>query len=263
MERQKPEPLWHVPAQARLSALAGSSGNKHASRQDAAGKDSPNRHSKGEPQYSSHSSSNTLSSNASSSHSDDRWFDPLDPLEPEQDPLSKGGSSDSGIDTTLYTSSPSCMSLAKAPWPTKPHKPPGNIGLCGGGREAARRPHHADRRREVSPAPAIAGQSKGYRPKLYTSGSSTPTGLAGGSHDPPRQPSDMNSRAGYPAQVYKTASAETPRPAQPAQPSPFQLSASVPKSFFSKQPVRNKHPAGWKRTDEPPPRPLPFTDPKK
>nr|KAF6411738.1 signal induced proliferation associated 1 like 3 [Rousettus aegyptiacus] len=144
---------------------------------------------KGEPQYSSHSSSNTLSSNASSSHSDDRWFDPLDPLEPEQDPLSKGGSSDSGIDTTLYTSSPSCMSLAKAPRPAKPHKPPGNIGLCGGGREAARRPHQADRRREVSPAPAVAGQSKGYRPKLYTSGSSTPTGLAGGSHDPPRQPS--------------------------------------------------------------------------
>ncbi|KAG8524414.1 Signal-induced proliferation-associated 1-like protein 3 [Galemys pyrenaicus] len=263
MERQKPEPLWHVPAQARLSAMAASSGSKHASRQDAAGKDSPNRHSKGEPQYSSHSSSNTLSSNASSSHSDDRWFDPLDPLEPEPDPLSKGGSSDSGIDTTLYTSSPSCLSLAKTPRPAKPHKPPGSMGLCGGGREAAGRPHHADRRREVSPAPAVAGQSKGYRPKLYSSGSSTPTGLAGGSRDPPRQPSDMSSRAGYPVQVYKTANSETPRPAQLAQPSPFQLSTSVPKSFFSKQPVRNKHPAGWKRTEEPPPRPLPFTDPKK
>ncbi|XP_058385158.1 signal-induced proliferation-associated 1-like protein 3 isoform X2 [Diceros bicornis minor] len=263
MERQKPEPLWHVPAQARLSAVAGSSGSKHASRQDAAGKDSPNRHSKGEPQYSSHSSSNTLSSNASSSHSDDRWFDPLDPLEPEQDPLSKGGSSDSGIDTALCTSSPSCMSLAKTPRPAKPHKPPGSMGLCGGGREAAGRAHHADKRREVSPAPVVAGQSKGYRPKLYSSGSSTPTGLAGGSRDSPRQPSDMSSRAGYPAQVYKTASAETPRPSQLAQPSPFQLSASVPKSFFSKQPVRNKHPMGWKRTDEPPPRPLPFTDPKK
>uniref|UniRef100_A0A8C9K288 Signal induced proliferation associated 1 like 3 n=1 Tax=Panthera tigris altaica TaxID=74533 RepID=A0A8C9K288_PANTA len=263
MERQKPEPLWHVPAQARLSAMAGSSGSKHTSRQDAAGKDSPNRHSKGEPQYSSHSSSNTLSSNASSSHSDDRWFDPLDPLEPEQDPLSKGGSSDSGIDTTLYTSSPSCMSLAKVPRQPKPHKPPGSMGLCGGGREAATRSHHADRRREVSPAPAVAGQNKGYRPKLYSSGSSTPTGLAGGSRDPPRQPSDVNSRAGYPAQVYKTASTETPRPSQVAQPSPFQLSASVPKSFFSKQPVRNKHPTGWKRADEPPPRPLPFTDPKK
>ncbi|XP_036997751.2 signal-induced proliferation-associated 1-like protein 3 isoform X1 [Artibeus jamaicensis] len=263
MERQKPEPLWHVPAQARLSALAGSSGSKHTSRQDAAGKDSPNRHSKGEPQYSSHSSSNTLSSNASSSHSDDRWFDPLDPLEPEQDPLTKGGSSDSGIDTTLYTSSPSCMSLAKVPRPSKPHQPPGSIGLCGGGREATGRPHHADRRREVSPAPAAGGQSKGYRPKLYSTGSSTPTGLAGGSRDPPRQTSDMNSRAGYPAQVYKTTSAETPRPSQPVQCSPFQLSTSVPKSFFSKQPVRSKHPTGWKRTDEPPPRPLPFNDTKK
>uniref|UniRef100_A0A4W2EJI7 Signal induced proliferation associated 1 like 3 n=1 Tax=Bos indicus x Bos taurus TaxID=30522 RepID=A0A4W2EJI7_BOBOX len=263
MERQKPEPLWHVPAQARLSAMAGSNGSKHASRQDAAGKDSPNRHSKGEPQYSSHSSSNTLSSNASSSHSDDRWFDPLDPLEPEQDPLSKGGSSDSGIDTTLYTSSPSCMSLAKTPRPAKPHKPPGSMGLCGGGREATGRSHQADRRREVSPAPGITGQNKGYRPKLYSSGSSTPTGLAGGSRDPSRQSSDMSSRAGYPAQVHKTASTETPRPSQLAQASAFQLSTSVPKSFFSKQPVRSKHPTGWKRTDEPPPRPLPFTDPKK
>lgn len=263
MERPKPEPLWHVPAQARLSAMTGSIGSKHPSRQDAAGKDSPNRHSKGEPQYSSHSSSNTLSSNASSSHSDDRWFDPLDPLEPEQDPFSKGGSSDSGIDTTLYTSSPSCMSLAKAPRPTKPHKPPGSIGLCGGGRESAGRPHPADRRREVSPAPVVAGQNKGYRPKLYSSGSCTPPGLVGGSRDPPRQPSDMGSRAGYPSQVYKTTSAETPRPSQLSQCSPFQLSTSVPKSFFSKQPAHNKHSTGWKRTDEPPPRPLPFTDSKK
>lgn len=263
MERPKPEPLWHVPAQARLSAMTGSIGSKHPSRQDAAGKDSPNRHSKGEPQYSSHSSSNTLSSNASSSHSDDRWFDPLDPLEPEQDPFSKGGSSDSGIDTTLYTSSPSCMSLAKAPRPTKPHKPPGNIGLCGGGRESAGRPHPVDRRREISPAPVVAGQNKGYRPKLYSSGSCTPPGLVGGSRDPPRQPSDMGSRAGYPTQVYKTASAETPRPSQLSQCSPFQLSTSVPKSFFSKQPAHNKHSTGWKRTDEPPPRPLPFTDSKK
>lgn len=263
MERPKPEPLWHVPAQARLSAMTGSMGNKHPSRQDAAGKDSPNRHSKGEPQYSSHSSSNTLSSNASSSHSDDRWFDPLDPLEPEPDPFSKGGSSDSGIDTTLYTSSPSCMSLSKTPRPTKPHKPPGSIGLCGGGRESAGRPHPADRRREVSPAPAVAAQNKGYRPKMYSSGSSTPPGLVGGSRDPPRQASDMGSRTGYPTQVYKTTSAETPRPSQLSQCSPFQLSTSVPKSFFSKQPAHNKHSTGWKRADEPPPRPLPFTESKK
>lgn len=54
----------------------------------------------------------------------------------------------------------------------------------------------------------------------------------------------MSSRAGYPAQVHKTASTETPRPSQLAQASTFQLSTSVPKSFFSKQPVRSKHPTG-------------------
>lgn len=75
--------------------------------------------------------------------------------------------------------------------------------------------------------------------------------------------SDMGSRAGYPTQVYKTTSAETPRPSQLSQCSPFQLSTSVPKSFFSKQPAHNKHSTGWKRADEPPPRPLPFTDSKK
>lgn len=81
--------------------------------------------SQGETQYSSHSSSNTLSSNASSSHSDERWFDtmgagtsgalsdPCDPCDP--DPMGKGGSSDSGIDaSTLYaptsSSKPSKMS---------------------------------------------------------------------------------------------------------------------------------------------------------
>uniref|UniRef100_A0A8C3C2L8 Signal induced proliferation associated 1 like 3 n=1 Tax=Cairina moschata TaxID=8855 RepID=A0A8C3C2L8_CAIMO len=50
--------------------------------------------------------------------------------------------------------------------------------------------------------------------------------------------------------------AEPPRP-----PGSFQLSASVPKSFFSKQPGRTK--PGWKRGDDPPARPTAFPDPKK
>ncbi|XP_050162060.1 signal-induced proliferation-associated 1-like protein 3, partial [Myiozetetes cayanensis] len=74
MERHKPEPLWHVPAQSRLP------GGKRPGRQEPGGKDSPSRHSKpGEPPYSSHSSTNTLSSTASSGHSDERWSDPADP----------------------------------------------------------------------------------------------------------------------------------------------------------------------------------------
>ncbi|XP_068934622.1 signal-induced proliferation-associated 1-like protein 3 [Petaurus breviceps papuanus] len=244
MERQKPEPLWHVPSQSRLSAMGANSGSRHISRQDAAGKDSPNRHSRGEPQYSSHSSSNTLSSNASSSHSDERWFDSLDALEAEQDPLSKGGSSDSGIETTIGL-----------PRPPRLQKP-----IYGGHGDKSL--YHSDKRRETLSA---SGQGKGYRPKLYSASSSTTSGPVGpgNSHDLLKQPSNVSSRTAYPAQVYKTPAMENARAPPLAQPIPFQLSASVPKSFFSKQPVRNKYPAGWKRPEEPAPRPMAFSDPKK
>uniref|UniRef100_A0A3B4AL05 Signal-induced proliferation-associated 1-like protein C-terminal domain-containing protein n=1 Tax=Periophthalmus magnuspinnatus TaxID=409849 RepID=A0A3B4AL05_9GOBI len=102
MERCKTEPLWHVPS----SSSRGQPGaGQRRLRQDAAVKDSPNRHSKGEIQYSSHSSSNTLSSNASSNHSDERWFDGagerVDPSETDPD-LNKGGSNDSGIDASTH-----------------------------------------------------------------------------------------------------------------------------------------------------------------
>lgn len=53
--------------------------------------------------YSSHSSSNTLSSNASSAHSDEKWYDG-DRAEAELSSYSylQGTSADSGIDTTSY-----------------------------------------------------------------------------------------------------------------------------------------------------------------
>ncbi|XP_020834536.1 signal-induced proliferation-associated 1-like protein 3 isoform X2 [Phascolarctos cinereus] len=250
MERQKPEPLWHVPSQSRLSAMGANTGSRHVSRQDVAGKDSPNRHSRGEPQYSSHSSSNTLSSNASSSHSDEHWFDSLDALEAEQDPLSKGGSSDSGIETTVCTASPGGL-----PRPPKLQKP-----THGGHGDKSL--YHSDRRRETLPG---GGQGKGYRPKLCSASSSSPSGPVGpgNSHDLLKQPSNVSSRAAYPTQVYKTPATENARAPPLAQPTPFQLSASVPKSFFSKQPVWNKYPTGWKRPEEPAPRPLAFSDPKK
>ncbi|KAG8539199.1 hypothetical protein GDO81_021239, partial [Engystomops pustulosus] len=50
---------------------------------------------------------------------------------------------------------------------------------------------------------------------------------------------------------------------QMSQSSSFQLSSSVPKSFFSRQNVRNKIPAGWKKPEETPQRPSTFTEPKK
>ncbi|XP_069063346.1 signal-induced proliferation-associated 1-like protein 3 isoform X2 [Pleurodeles waltl] len=174
MERQKPEPLWHIPTQSRVGAVAGNYAAKRQGRQDLAGKESPNRHSKGEAQYSSHSSSNTLSSNASSSHSDERWFDMAEPTEAEQDPVSKGTSSDSGIDTTLHTFSSNCM-MAK-PSKAAPQREnlmknthsnatyPGLHEKCG--RIADRTQYGTDKRRE--PSLSVGIQSKGYRPKAFT-----------------------------------------------------------------------------------------------
>uniref|UniRef100_A0A8C8VFI7 Signal induced proliferation associated 1 like 3 n=1 Tax=Pelusios castaneus TaxID=367368 RepID=A0A8C8VFI7_9SAUR len=255
MERQKPEPLWHVPVQSRLSAATGSSVSKWSSRQELAGKDSPNRHSRGEAPYSSHSSSNTLSSNASSSHSDERWFDTPDPTEVDQDPVLKGGSSDSGIDTTLYASSPSCGAGTKA-FRLVPQRDQPPKALQG---SAPYGSLHENKRREPSPAVSAGSQSRGYRPKMYAAGASASGPAAGPDHSS----DNFSLRQGRPAQGYKTPVTENPRPPHMSQSNFFQLSASVPKSFFSKQTNRNKHATGWKRTEETPTRPVAFTDPKK
>lgn len=130
----------------------------------------------GETQYSSHSSSNTLSSNASSSHSDERWFDGgaggergggscLDPADPDPDPHNKGGSNDSGIDAHYSNTRHGNMSNSQS------HKPMHcsatysgiqelSVGRSSGGGES--------RRRESSPIiPAAANQNKGYRTRTF------------------------------------------------------------------------------------------------
>lgn len=198
------EPMWHVAASSRGVSVG--SAPRRQNRQDVPGKDSPNRHSKvtnhsrymciyiytkkymyinlnhssvlsqGETHYSSHSSSNTLSSNASSSHSDERWFDGLgggvsgtlsDPLDPDPDPMGKGGSSDSGIDASLYTPSPN----TKGGKPSRshvgtPHKPLHGSATYSGLQELSGTGD--GRRRESSPViPASASQTKNYRTRTF------------------------------------------------------------------------------------------------
>ncbi|KAK7160088.1 hypothetical protein R3I93_007902 [Phoxinus phoxinus] len=230
MERNKSEPMWHVPASSRGVSVA--SAQRRQTRQDIAGKDSPNRHSKGEAHYSSHSSSNTLSSNASSSHSDERWFDGMgggvsgvliDPSDPDPDLMGKGGSSDSGIDASLYTPSPN----TKGAKPSRslagtPHKPlhgsatySGLQDLSGAGE---------GRRRESSPViAASASQSKNYRTRTFP-----PPGSANADN--------LKARACYTPQGFKTpAAADKPRPFRSSTVTPSlgsaQLSSSAPKSF--------------------------------
>lgn len=188
------EPLWHVPVSSSRGPVGGG-GQRRVPRQEIPGKESPNRHSKvrltssastpapvhvlkgasvpqGEAQYSSHSSSNTLSSNASSNHSDERWFDGGerggggcvgDSADPDPDPLNKGGSNDSGID-------------ASAPYTNARHgNVPNKTVHCfagyGGVQELSvgRGSSGGDaRRRESSPiVPPAANQNKGYRTRTF------------------------------------------------------------------------------------------------
>lgn len=250
MERSKTEPMWHVPASSR-SVSVGAAQRRQA-RQDLQGKDSPNRHSKGEAQYSSHSSSNTLSSNASSSHSDERWFDGIgagvsgalsDPSDPDPDPMGKGGSSDSGIDaSTLYTPSPNTKpgkqsrSLAGTP-----HKSLHASATYSGLQElsAPTRTAGDGRRRESSPIiPASANQSKSYRTRTFPPPGSAST-------------DSFKPRACYTPQGYKSpAVAEKPRPFRASTATPTsgsaQLSTSAPKSFYGKSKANAWH------QDEPP-----------
>uniref|UniRef100_A0A8C5X3W9 Signal induced proliferation associated 1 like 3 n=1 Tax=Malurus cyaneus samueli TaxID=2593467 RepID=A0A8C5X3W9_9PASS len=110
-ERHKAEPLWHVPAPSRIPG-------KRLARPDPAGKDSPNRHCKNEPPYSSHS---TLSSTASSEGPDPAGSDP------DPDPGARGASSDSGIDSHPKSGQKSQKNIPKIPKSAsqEPAPPPG------------------------------------------------------------------------------------------------------------------------------------------
>ncbi|XP_051953461.1 signal-induced proliferation-associated 1-like protein 3 [Xyrauchen texanus] len=245
MERNKSEPMWHVPASSR--GVSVSSAQRRQARQDVQGKDSPNRHSKGEAHYSSHSSSNTLSSNASSSHSDERWFDGVgggvsgalsDPSDPDPDLMGKGGSSDSGIDASLYTPSPNTTGAKpNRSHAGTPHKLlhssatySGLQELSGTGGRSAGEGHH----RESSPIiPALASQTKNYRTRTFP-----PPGSANADSFKPR--------ACYTPQGYKTpAMADKPRPFRASTVTPTsgstQLSSSAPKSLS-----KSKHSA-WQQ----------------
>uniref|UniRef100_A0A3B3YKT8 Signal-induced proliferation-associated 1-like protein 3 n=1 Tax=Poecilia mexicana TaxID=48701 RepID=A0A3B3YKT8_9TELE len=172
MERCKTEPLWHVPASSSRGP-GGGGGQRRITRQDVPAKDSPNRHSKGEAQYSSHSSSNTLSSNASSSHSDERWFDGGPGGERVGDLLNQGGSNDSGIDASTHYNS-GHRGHKTGSQPHKPMHPSAtysgfpelSVGRSSNGGES--------RRRESSPImPGAANQNKGYPTKTFPPPSSS------------------------------------------------------------------------------------------
>uniref|UniRef100_A0A3B3C343 Signal-induced proliferation-associated 1 like 3 n=1 Tax=Oryzias melastigma TaxID=30732 RepID=A0A3B3C343_ORYME len=236
MERNKIEPLWHVPTSSSRGP-GGGGGQRRLTRQDVPGKDSPNRHLKGESQYSSHSSSNTLSSNASSSHSDERWFEGgaggdrgsggclVDPADPDPNPLNKGGSNDSGIDASLHYKNTHQGNMSSSHFHKALLGPAAynsihelNVGRSNGGEEA--------KRREPSPfLPTTANQNKDYRTKTFPPPGSSAEKMEA-----------FKPRA-YTPQGYKTPTAEKARPVRASTTTPTSaqmnsssLSSSAPKS---------------------------------
>ncbi|XP_068601225.1 signal-induced proliferation-associated 1-like protein 3 [Brachionichthys hirsutus] len=243
MERCKTEPLWHVPVSAR-GPISGS-GQRRLGRQDVPGKESPNRHSKGETPYSSHSSSNTLSSNASSGHSDERWFDGGpggergvggclgDPASTDPE-LNKGGSNDSGIDASAHYNSSRHGNVSNC-YPAYSAVQELSVGRSGGGGEA--------RRRESSPiTPATANQSRGYRTRTFP-----PPGSSADKMDA------FKPRA-YTPQGYKTPTADKARlvRAAAATPTPAQLCAAPSSNSAAKASRGKSRPPTWQAEDASP-----------
>ncbi|XP_072121770.1 signal-induced proliferation-associated 1-like protein 1 isoform X5 [Mobula birostris] len=72
IEKTTAEPTWHIPSVSKVTSALRDSPSGRLVRQEVVDHVSPVKHGQSEAQYSSHSSSNTLSSNASSAHSDEK-----------------------------------------------------------------------------------------------------------------------------------------------------------------------------------------------
>ncbi|XP_069587565.1 signal-induced proliferation-associated 1-like protein 1 isoform X10 [Ranitomeya imitator] len=98
------EPTCHMPAMSKVHPSYRDSPTGRLIRQDPVLHLSPHKQGQTDSHYSSHSSTNTLSSNASSAHSEETWYDSGERLESELSSYTyiQGTSADSGIDTTLY-----------------------------------------------------------------------------------------------------------------------------------------------------------------
>ncbi|XP_028677856.1 signal-induced proliferation-associated 1-like protein 1 isoform X2 [Erpetoichthys calabaricus] len=112
-ERNLAEPSGHIPAGCKgPPPYRDSPSGQRIQRQDHVIHLSPNKHGQMDAPYSSHSSSNTLSSNASSIHSEEKWYEMGAGAGERPDTelngfggYLQGASADSGIDTTSYGAS--------------------------------------------------------------------------------------------------------------------------------------------------------------
>ncbi|XP_035276940.1 signal-induced proliferation-associated 1-like protein 1 isoform X1 [Anguilla anguilla] len=210
---------------------------------------SPNKNSQTETPYSSHSSSNTLSSNASSgAHSDEKWYEigggTGERPDSEVNGFGGGGgylqgaSADSGIDATSYGAA---------------HGSSGSLPAAAGGagpRDKAASPWHSPAERsppapDSSPVPPGSAEGPARSPPAY------PLPRDGSSYslsDAASHTSTLSSRhSGSP--VVLGSSRNSPREESPSATSPTsQTSLSPgPKSFYPRQGATSKYLIGWRK----------------
>ncbi|XP_072485327.1 signal-induced proliferation-associated 1-like protein 1 isoform X2 [Notamacropus eugenii] len=266
------EPTCHLPAVSKVLPSFRESPSGRLMRQDPVVHLSPNKQghtwSKGltlsfqsDSHYSSHSSSNTLSSNASSAHSDEKWYEG-DRTESELNSYNylQGTSADSGIDTTSYgPSHGSTASLGAAT--SSPRSGPGKEKVAPlwhsssevvsmADRTLEKESHGIDRKTESSLSLDIHSKSQ------PTSNPLTRENSTFSINDAASHTSTMSSRHSASPVVFTSArsspkeelhSATSPQLAPSF--SSSSSSSSGPRTFYPRQGATSKYLIGWKKPE--------------
>ncbi|XP_073408817.1 signal-induced proliferation-associated 1-like protein 1 isoform X4 [Dendrobates tinctorius] len=256
------EPTCHMPAVSKVHPSYRDSPTGRLIRQDPVLHLSPHKQGQTDSHYSSHSSTNTLSSNASSAHSEEKWYDSGERLESELSSYTyiQGTSADSGIDTASYGANhvssaiPGASSTSPRSGPPKEKVAPlwhsvSDVGLITD-RTCDRDSHALDGKRE-SPVTLENHTKVPIGSKPLTRENSAYSLSDAASHT-----STMSSRHSASPVVF-TSARSSPKEESHSATSPqlapsFSSSSSSPtgpRTFYPRQGATSKYLIGWKKPE--------------
>ncbi|XP_029454599.1 signal-induced proliferation-associated 1-like protein 1 isoform X1 [Rhinatrema bivittatum] len=254
------EPTCHLPAVSKVLPSFRDSPSGRLIRQDPVVHLSP--HKQADSHYSSHSSSNTLSSNASSAHSDEKWYDSGDRTESELNSYNylQGTSADSGIDATSYgpshgsTASLGASTTSPRSGPAKEKVAPlwhssSDVGVLAD--RTTEKESHAMERKLDSPL-SMEIHNKGHPSSSPLTRENSTYSLS----DAASHTSTMSSRHSASPVVFtstRSSPKEEPHSATSPQLAPSfsssSSSSSGPRTFYPRQGATSKYLIGWKKPE--------------
>ncbi|XP_007891444.2 signal-induced proliferation-associated 1-like protein 1 [Callorhinchus milii] len=269
MEKTTPEPTWHIPSALKVTSVLRESPNGRLSKQEIMGHVSPNKHGQTEAQYSSHSSSNTLSSNASSAHSDEKWYESGERAESELNGYNyiQGTSADSGIDTTSYAPShgtglslgaasstigSSRSSTGHKEKPGSPWPPGSGDGAAHAGGHSTDRPSYSSERRGEA-SPSAEREAKAYGGMVHAA--SVPAARDSSTYslsDTSSHSSTLSSRRSMSPLIFthsRTSPHQESWPVTSPQPPPQPSPGPGHRTFYPRQGATSKYLIGWKKPE--------------